>query len=305
MIVTDRKLFRELAGSYDLVPVSRRVPADTETPVSTYLKVAREPWSFLLESVEGGTRWGRYSIVGLDPFLTIRCRGSLGVLEYLESGESVEGEPQALIRRALAENRMPQVPGLPRFAGGLVGYFGYGAARLFERLPPPLTDPVGLPDIHLFAPRKLLAFDNVRQSLDIIVLARPGSDPDAAYDSAVAETEAIFRKLRASLTEADAFPAGGPEVEIEPVIPRERFEEMVSLAREAIFAGEAIQIVVSQPFEGRGEPDPFTVYRALRALNPSPYLFHLAMGEEVLVARWSILYSLSAPPMCSVKSWWV
>ncbi|MHB8767118.1 MAG: anthranilate synthase component I family protein, partial [Deferrisomatales bacterium] len=186
----------------------------------------------------------------------------------------------ATLRELLAEYRMPPGPGLPRLSGGLVGYLGYGAARLFERLPPRGHDPLGLPDLRLFAPRKLLAFDNVRQTLSVIALARPDRD---GYDQAQAEIDEILGRLRRPLPEAAVFPAVGPAPTLTPVLPRERFEAMVREAREAIHAGEAIQVVLSQAFEGETSLDPFTAYRALRALNPSPYLFHLALGEEVLV----------------------
>lgn len=282
MDLIDRETFRRLAADYPLVPVARRIPADTETPVSTYLKVANRPWSFLLESVEGGTRWGRYSIVGLDPFATVEVRGREA--RVVEEGEAERvGEPLAELRRFLARHRTPRVADLPRFVGGLVGYFGYGSVRLFERVPEPGPDPRGLPDIRLFAPRKLLAFDNVRQTLDVIVLSRPGGEPDAAYDDARQAIEGILGALRWSLPEEAVFPRPCAAPTLRPSMPRERFESVVEEAREAIFAGEAIQVVLSQAFEGETEVSPLTAYRALRALNPSPYLFHIAFGEETLV----------------------
>jgi anthranilate synthase component 1 len=282
MILTDKEQYLTLARAHNLVPVARRVPADTETPVSTYLKTARGPWSFLLESVEGGTQWGRYSMVGFDPFLVLRCEEGKATVRG-EWVEDREGDPLDTIREVLDENNIASVEGLPRFFGGLVGYIGYGAARFFEDLPKMGDDPTGLPDMHFFAPRKILAFDNVQKTLDIIALTRPGEDPTAAFDKALAEIDVIYRRLRVGLWETDAFPPASQPVEINPVISREKFEEMVLSARESIHAGDAIQVVVSQPFEGDGTLNPFTVYRALRGLNPSPYMFHLAMDEEVLV----------------------
>jgi anthranilate synthase component 1 len=280
MSISDRASFEQLARQGPLVPVVRRVPADTETPVSTYLKAARGPWSFLLESVEGGTRWGRYSLVGFDPFLVVEARGD-EVLVRRDSESEIRADPVATIRSVLAEYRMTRIPGLPRLAGGLVGYLGYGAARLFERMPPRGVDPIGLPDIRMFAPSKLLAFDNVRKTLDIMVLARPTAGDD--YDGAKAEIDSILAALRKPLAEGTVFPKPTAAPELRPVIPRARFESMVAEVRDAIHAGEAIQVVLSQPFEGATDLDPFSAYRALRALNPSPYLFHLALGEETLV----------------------
>ncbi|MBI5016552.1 MAG: anthranilate synthase component I [Deltaproteobacteria bacterium] len=282
MILIDRETFVRLAGEFPLVPVGRRVPADTETPVSTYLKVANRPWSFLLESVEGGTRWGRYSIVGLDPFATVEISGTEARVTEEGFAERV-GAPLDEIRSFLRCHRMPRLPELPRFLGGLVGYIGYRAAGLFERLPDLGPDPAGLPDIRLFAPRKLLAFDNVRKTLDVLVLARPGADAGAAYDHAMEEIDGVLAALRWPLPESDVFPPCCPAPEMVPTMARERFEAIVEEAREAIFAGEAIQIVLSQAFEGETGIKPLTAYRALRALNPSPYLFHIAFGEETLV----------------------
>ncbi len=280
---TQRAAYDALAGQWPVVPVVRRVPADTETPVSTYLKVAAgAPGSFLLESVEGGSRWGRYSMVGCDPFLEVEIRD--GRARAVQGDGVVDrGDPLPVLRRVLADHRMPRLDGLPRFAGGLVGYLGFGTARLFERLPPPGPDPVGLPDARLFAPRVLLAFDNVRQSLDVVALARPARDGTDAFDRAWAATDRVLERLRQPLPAAAVTPPAGAAPRIEPVVPRERFEAMVAGVRDAIHAGEAIQVVLSQPFEGETALDPFTAYRALRALNPSPYLFHVAVGPETLV----------------------
>ncbi|MDW7710538.1 MAG: anthranilate synthase component I [Deferrisomatales bacterium] len=280
-MTTDRSTFEELARGYPLVPVVRRVPADTETPVSTYLKAAAGPWSFLLESVEGGTQWGRYSLVGFDPFLTVEARGNE---TWVRRGEDLErsGAPLAALRGLLAQHRLPRLPGLPRLAGGLVGYLGYGAARLFEEIPRLPEHPAGLPDLRLFAPRKLLAFDNVRKTLDVLVLV-DSREGRRGYDRAREAIDGVLARLRRPLPEGAVFPPRRPPPEVLPVIPRQLFEAMVLRAREVVHAGEAIQVVLSQGFEGPCAVDPFTAYRALRALNPSPYLFHLAMGEETLV----------------------
>ncbi|MBI5440772.1 MAG: anthranilate synthase component I [Deltaproteobacteria bacterium] len=272
--------FLELAREYPVVPVSQTIPADTETPVSTYLKAADRPWSFLLESVEGGTRWGRYSLVGFDPFLVVEARGRTATLR--EGGSVRTGEPLELLRSVLSRYPMPRLSGLPRFAGGLVGYLGYGTAGLFERVPP-TEDPLGLPDVRLFAPSKLLAFDNLRKSLELLVLARTAEDPEGAWRTAERELEELRESLRAPLPdEAVAPPKRRPPV-LEETWGKTSFEDAVVRAKEAIHAGEAIQIVLSQAFQGETDVEPLTAYRALRALNPSPYLFHVRFDEETLV----------------------
>ncbi len=277
----DRTGFAHLAGRYPLVPVTRTVSADTETPVSAYLKVAGGPWSFLFESVEGGAHWARYSLVGCDPFLTIEARGR--ELTVTKDGETSRyDDPMAALRRIAAEHQMPALPGLPRLNGGLVGYLGSGCARLFERLPEPQPDASSLPDMRMFAPRTILAFDNLDSSLTVIVPAHGGEGP-GGYDDAQEQIERVLERLTSPLSPPahDPRPSGAPQ--ISPTIPRARFEAMVDEAREAVHSGEVVQVVLSQSFSGPTELDPFAVYRALRVLNPSPYMFHLALGEETLV----------------------
>jgi anthranilate synthase component 1 len=299
------------AGAGRLIPVVRRVPADTETPVSTYLKLARGPWSFLFESVEGGTRWSRYSLVGFDPFLIIKIEGDRAVIRT-GTGQELSDDPIAALRRILDVYEMPRFPELARLTGGLVGYLGYGAARLFasqmldssatdkprgngaaprghadrdDHAPPHDRPPFGLPDICLFAPRKILAFDNVRKTLDLMVLIED-ADADGhsvAEDRAQAEIDDMLAKLRRPLPEEIVAPRPCRAPLIEPLVRRGEFELMVSEARESVRSGEAIQVVVSQPFEGESQVDPFTAYRALRALDPTPYLFYLSLGETALV----------------------
>jgi anthranilate synthase component I len=298
-------------GVSRLIPVVRRVPADTETPVSTYLKLARGPWSFLFESVEGGTRWSRYSLIGFDPFLTVEIEDNRAVIRTA-AGEELSDDPIAAIRRILDEYRMPRFPELARLTGGLAGYLGYGAARLFasQLFDSPTTaeprangtaprghsgrdddaprddrDPFGLPDVCLFAPRKILAFDNVRKTLDLMVLIE-NTDAErhsVAEDRAQAEIDDMLVRLRRPLPEETVAPQPCRAPLIEPLVGREEFERMVLEARDSVRSGEAIQVVVSQPFEGESGVDPFTAYRALRALDPTPYLFYLSLGETALV----------------------
>ncbi|MHB9149320.1 MAG: anthranilate synthase component I family protein [Thermoleophilia bacterium] len=276
-------------------PVVRRVPADTETPVSTYLKVASGPWSFLFESVEGGTRWGRYSIVGFDPFLTFEVRDGRALIRT-DGAESESDDPVAALRALLGSYTMAAAPGLTRFTGGLVGYLGYDAARLFNGRPAAVgsggrlprasgrSDAAEEPQIRLFSPRKIIAFDNVRKTLDVMVLVEQGHGADSrAVVAAEAEIDEILERLRTPLPPEAILPPTRPVPRVEPLVSRSEFEGMVARARESILAGEAIQVVVSHPFEGETSIDPFTAYRALRAVDPTPYLFYLSLDEETLV----------------------
>jgi anthranilate synthase component 1 len=283
----DRAHFAELTRNHRMAPVTRTVPTDIETPVSTYLKVAAGPWSFLLESVEGATNWARYSLVGCDPSLIVEARGDrLNVItdgDVTSTDDAVSG-----LRRLLEEHSMPVLPGLPRFNGGLVGYMGSGCARLFERLPEPKDDPLDLPDIRMFAPRVVLAFDNLEGTLTLMAPAHGGSGP-GGYDDAHRRIDDVLERLSRPLPSSaygrgTRTAAGAPEPPtMRPAVSRTEFEAMVETAKEAIRAGEVVQVVLSQSFTGRTDLDSFDVYRSLRRLNPSPYMFHLALGEEVLV----------------------
>src|SRR6266566_8543363 len=192
---------RALARQGNVVPVCREILADLETPVSAFLKVHRGSYGFLLESVEGGEKWGRYSFLGTEPSRVFRSRGH--TVEIETPGRPPEREtvddPFEALRRLLAEYRPVSVPGLPRFAGGAVGQIGYEMARAFERLPERAGDDLGLPDACLLLAESLLVFDNVAQKIKVVshVHVREGESLEAAYDAAVARIDALVARLAA------------------------------------------------------------------------------------------------------------
>ncbi len=273
MMTPNQKDYEALAQSYDIVPVYKEVLADMETPVSVLQRFMSRENAFLLESMEGGEKWGRYSFVGVDPrpFLEVDHRQPpSGGLEEL--------------RRIFRNVSVAAVPGLPRFVGGAVGFLGYEAMGEFERLPAPKAgDPaVRLRSRFVLADR-MIVFDNLRHTLKIVVCTRPAesASPQAAYRRAMSEIEGIEHTL--------AQPAGQPvpdrvgEVRFESNLTPESFREMVRKAKEYIVAGDVIQVVLSQRFTARVELNSLNLYRALRLLNPSPYTFFLKMGGQTLV----------------------
>ena len=277
-------------GAGNLLPVSYELLADLETPVSVYLKVAGgEPYTFLLESVEGGERIARYSFVGLDPYLVMTVRGRLATHHWRsgpKAGECEEvpcDDPLRLIEAELARSQLVKVAGLPRFHGGAVGYLAYETVARFEHLPVPEADPVDVPEAIFCFTETLLAFDHVRHSLRIITYVRLDDDLEANYQRAVETIEHIRGRLRegnqAPFTLAHGFTGGrgaaGPLFQM----PRERFERIVEQAKEYIMAGDIFQVVLSQRFARPVQASPFNVYRALRSINPSPYLYYLDLGE--------------------------
>jgi anthranilate synthase component 1 len=268
----------------NLVPVHRTLLADLETPVSVYLKLAQASTaSFLLESVEGGEQVGRYSFLGVNPEGLIAIQDN-EVIRTLD-GETITrqlgpGEdPLCAIRQELDRARLVQIEGLPRFVGGAVGYLGYDVVRYFERLPQTATKDQRFPDAAFFLVNTLVIFDHVKHQLVILANAHNTGDPDAAYDDALSRIDQIVETLRAPTPSLP--PAGQPlDEELISNMSRERFEENVRKAKEYIAAGDAFQIVLSQRFCRRTSAPPLAIYRALRILNPSPYMFFLRFGDD-------------------------
>jgi len=275
--------FKDLAQRGTFVPVCKEIVADLLTPVSAFLKVAEHSdYAFLLESVEGGEQVGRYSFLGKDPFLILRSRDGKTIVERM--GDETESDKPfiATLRELMAGFHSPFVPGLPRFTGGAVGYLAYDAAAWFE--PVTLQATAGSDEeagFMLFD--TVLAFDHVRHRILIIANARVTGDEDldSLYQFACTKIEFVERELDRTLSKAPP-PVAAP-FEVSSNVTREEFERMVRTAKEYIAAGDVYQVVLSQRFEAHVEADPFTVYRALRHVNPSPYMYFLRIGGRSIV----------------------
>jgi len=284
----DFDTFRRLAGEGNLIPVCREVMADLDTPVSAYLKLARGPYAFLLESVEGGERWARYSFLSADPRVVIRGRGETVTVteDGAERALSHTGNPLMAVREYMAAFRPVAVPDLPPFTGGAVGYVGYDTVRFFDAVPlaPDKPGGLGLDDFCFVLTDRLVVFDAARQVIQVIVnVHTEGRDLKGAYDEAVATIDKTVATLRAPAPprKAPAPPSGTPEVTSN--MTRERFEGMVEAAREYIRAGDIFQVVLSQRLATPLGCDPLDLYRALRRINPSPYMYHLRFGDMEVV----------------------
>jgi anthranilate synthase component 1 len=280
--------FVDLAKRGTFVPVCKEIIADLLTPVSAFLKIAEHSdYAFLLESVEGGEHVGRYSFLGKDPFLVVRVRDGKTVIERAgTSEESAEGFI-ATVRKLMADFRAPYVPHLPRFTGGAVGYLTYDAAEWFEPVPSargPLEGPNTATDLATFMLfDTVLAFDHAQHRLLLIANARITADDDleALYQFACARIQFLETELERSLSGGKS-PAGGA-VTLRSNLTKEQFESDVRTAKEHIAAGDIYQVVLSQRFEADVTADPFTVYRALRHVNPSPYMYFLRLGKLAIV----------------------
>ena len=289
MSITSFETFRELAGRGTFVPVCKEILADLLTPLSAFLKVAEHAdYAFLFESVEGGEQVARYSFLGKDPFLVLRARDGRTIVE--EGGVTTTDPGPFLdrLRRVMSDYRAPVVPGMPRFTGGAVGFLGYEAAEWFEPGLGPVWERRGAPatgddQAAFMVFDTILAFDHVKHRLLVIANARvdPGTDLDAAYRFACARIHFLERELERSLSEP-AVTASGPR-EVSSNTSREAFEAAVRTAKDHIAAGDIFQVVLSQRFETDVDADPFSVYRALRHVNPSPYMYFIRMGGLSIV----------------------
>ena len=267
---------RELAGAGNLIPIYREMPADLETPVSVYLKLRNDGPAFLLESVEKGEQMGRYSFLGVRPPMTVTATEDRVIVGGAGGAilEARQGDPLAVVQELLAGRRPVRVPGLPRFTGGVVGYFGYDLVRFMERLPTTARRDLDVPDMALLFTDNLVVFDHVKHKLLVVANMRVEEDLRAAYADAVARIEAIVADLHRPLVPPTprACPSGAAW---ESNFTQAEHEANVRRAQEYIAAGDIFQVVLSQRLSRETDADPFTIYRALRMLNPSPYMFFL------------------------------
>ncbi|MBM4294001.1 MAG: anthranilate synthase component I [Deltaproteobacteria bacterium] len=285
MVYPDFATFSGMARQGNLIPVYREILGDLETPVAAYKKLRGQGCSFLLESVEGGEKWGRFSFLGLNPSLMFQVQG--GRLTLQRRGETqtwdTGADPFSHLRNLLADYQPVATPGLPRFWGGLVGYLGYDMVRYIERLPE-LTPAIDIPEARFLLADTLLIFDNLRHTIKVVALAHlnPQTPLRDQYDRAVAAIDVLIGWLRRPVPRSEAQPSAG-RPSLTSNVTQARFEDMVRHAKEYITAGDAIQIVLSQCFRAPLTHDSFDLYRALRTINPSPYMFYLDLRDVKLV----------------------
>src|SRR6202034_1311306 len=280
-ISPSRAEFLQLAASHTLVPVYRALTADLETPVSAFLRLASdEPQSFLLESVEGGEKIGRYTFIGVRPYRTILARGSSIVINERGKSRSVQGDVFALLKELLAGQKPAHITGLPPFTSGAVGFFAYDAVRQLERLPALAKDDLGVPDACLMFFDEVLAFDHVRKQILLVVTVDLGRQkPAAAYKDARQRLARLEKRLASPIPNPRHAPPRGKLAVTSRTLKKD-FLASVTRIKEYIAAGDIFQAVLSQRFEVKTGVDPFSIYRALRIVNPSPYLYFLRFGLQ-------------------------
>jgi len=262
---------RRLHKQGNLVPVYREIVADLDTPVSAFLKIARGNHSFLLESVEGGEHLARYSFIGTEPSLV------------LKASEDNPTDPLLLIENELSKYKAAPVAGLPRFHGGMVGYLGYEVSGYFEKLPSPDHDPLGLPEFMLMLADTLLIFDHLSHKIKIVANAHLDDDIDAAYRQATEKIDSLAERLRQPLPPEAPPTISTPSSPVSSNLSQAEFESVVAKAKEYIYSGDVIQAVLSQRLAKPTSASPFAIYRALRSLNPSPYMYYLHLDDIHIV----------------------
>jgi anthranilate synthase component I len=286
-IFPTREEFSRLATRGNVVPVYADLMADFETPVSAYAKLKAAGPSFLLESVEGGEQLSRYSFIGCRPRKIFACgaeQTEIRVPGQLTVTVPTPADPLTLIEKEMQGYRPVTLPGMPRFTGGAVGFVGYEyVTRIETSVPPAGADELGLPLIYFMLVDSLLIFDRAKQTLRLSVNAHVNGEAGSAYDGAVQELQTLFSLLAEKRELAPA-----PLVDVPVVVPpgnftRERFEQVVDDAKEFIRAGDIIQVVPSQRFRRPFRKTPLELYRALRTVNPSPYMFILETGDYAIV----------------------
>jgi anthranilate synthase component 1 len=280
----DYKEFSRLAREFTLVPVVKSVMADLLTPVSAFLAIAaREPNAFLLESVERGEQIGRYTFLGARPYLQVQAHGEDVVLQRGRIQEQSKGSVLPALKELLRQHRPATITGLPPFTAGAVGYFAYDAVRQLETIGEHAKDDLALPDCVLMFFDRLLAFDHLRHQIHIIATADVSREsPRRAYDRAVADIAVLEKKLARGLRSTHLQNSGksrNSKLKIHAGTSRSRFMKSVERAKEYIAAGDIFQVVLSQRLDFSPGVAPFDIYRALRAVNPSPYMYFLRMGD--------------------------
>lgn len=281
--------FRKKAKQGSLIPVSREILADMETPVSAFRKIDDGKYSFLLESVEGGEKWARYSFLGSRPSVVVRSYDH--TVEIVSRGKverrTFRNDPLEVIKDVLSAYTPVPDPSIPRFHGGAVGFMGYDTVRFFERLPERPKPGMGLPDVFFMITDTLVIFDNVTHRITVVSNAHVnGTSVTAAYREAVAKIDAIVRKLKQGKSpkpKAQRSKSPKKKTPLTSNFTQARYEQAVLKAKEYIKAGDIFQVVPSQRFERSISVEPFEIYRALRLINPSPYMYFLRCGDAIIV----------------------
>ena len=274
--------FKDMARTYNIVPVYREILADMETPVSAFMKIDDGREAFLFESVEGGEKWGRYSFLGTSPMAIIKSRGNTVEIVEGETTRTEQGDPLELLKGFLSGYRAAEIKGAPRFFGGAIGHIGYDFVRHIERLPDIAPRDLDLHELFFILTDTFLVFDNMEHKIMVVCNAYidEGADQEQVYGESLEKIDALVRRLREGKVPERSAPRASDGITSN--FPKADFLETVRKVKRYIMDGDIIQSVISQRFETPLDCEPFDIYRSLRVINPSPYMFFLRLGRVVL-----------------------
>ncbi len=285
MYYPDKKEFEALCGKGNVIPVYREFLADLDTPISAFLKVDKGDYSYLLESVEGGENMARYSFLGSSPSLIIKSKGN--EITFSRSGRHdtfKTDDPVEEVRKYMSKFKFVNVKGLPRFSGGLVGYLGYDMVRFMEHLPDKNPDDLNMPDMFFILTDTILIFDHVDHKIKVVSNCLVEKDtPHDAYEKACRKIDDMIERLEKPFDPPGHAAADGSRSTSVSNFTEEDFCGIVREAKEYISSGEIIQVVLSQRIKRSTNADPFSIYRALRSVNPSPYMYYMKMGDSRII----------------------
>lgn len=284
MITPSFEDIQVLAKDYQLIPVCSEYYADMETPIRVFKKLKTSKYAFLLESVDGSDDNMRYSFIGRNPFLVLKSYGHHIIIQD-KNGDVLEeeGDPQAVLQSLCDRYKAPTIQGMPSFSGGAVGYFGYDTVRLHENLPNVPEDTLNLPDFHFMFIDEVIAFDHRKQKLVITVNMHTDGDLQENYDRAIQRIEEIREELTNAVIEETSAKNKVLDHDVYSNMSKEDYCDIVNKAKEYIVNGDIFQVVLAQRFAIRTTVEPLQVYRALRVINPSPYMYYLAFDDHQLV----------------------
>lgn len=278
--------FKKLSKKGNLIPVYKEILADTDTPVSAFMKLNNSKNCFLLESVEGGEKWARYSFIGLNPSLIFKSRGEKVTLIKNNKKEVIKSLNPLLILQGIMQQFKPvELEGLPRFYGGAVGFMSYDMVKFFEDLPDTVKDDTDWNDSYFMITDTLVIFDNLKHNVKVVCnvhLDNKNTRINSQYKKAIETIDQIITKLNRPLKKP-VFDSLNKSLRIRSNVKKNDFKEIVNKAKKYIRAGEIIQVVLSQRFETDLNTDPFKLYRSLRMVNPSPYMYYLKMEKDIIV----------------------
>jgi len=283
LIYPSKQEFDRLAQEANVVPVTKEIYSDTKTPIGIFMRFADEQNSFLLESVEGGEKWARYSFIGRNPYMTFSSDGDEMTIVQNGKTKKKKGNPFDELKEIFAGFKYAYIEGLPRLSGGAVGYFGYDTVRHIEKLPDAPEDDINVPDCYLMFCDEIIAYDHLKQKVIVIVNAHIGKKAKNEYEKVLQRIEQICGEIDAQPSATEKKNQGASGGQFVSNFTKEEYCEAVNKAKQYIVDGDIFQVVLSQRLSMETNAAPFDVYRVLRTLNPSPYLYYLRLPDCVIV----------------------